>query len=143
MLEENYKVKQIDRKILEELRENLKIQASNVDIINKAETEEILNIIEEKKRGIFLLFQGDFALNEHIINEKFPKGNRELSFYDRIANNVILRRIGKIFNKMVSLGAQDYRLIAVCADRQFFIQKVISGNIQTSFIESCINGMER
>lgn len=140
---ENSKVRQIDRKILEELRKNLEIRVSNFDIISKTETEKVISIIEEKKRGIFLLFQGDFSLNEYNINEKIPKQKRELSFYDRIANNVILRRIEKIFNKLRDLEAQDYRAISVCADRQFFIKKVILENIQTSFIESCVNGIER
>lgn len=140
---ENSKVRQIDRKILEELRKNLEIRVSNFDIISKTETEKVISIIEEKKRGIFLLFQGDFSLNEYNINEKIPKQKRELSFYDRIANNVILRRIEKIFNKLRDLEAQDYRATSVCADRQFFIKKVILENIQTSFIESCVNGIER
>lgn len=140
---ENSKVRQIDRKILEELRKNLEIRVSNFDIISKTETEKVISIIEEKKRGIFLLFQGDFSLNEYNINEKIPKQKRELSFYDRIANNVILRRIEKIFNKLRDLEAQDYRATSVCADRQFFIKKIILENIQTSFIESCVNGIER
>ncbi len=137
------KVKQIDRRILEELRKKLEIKIENVDIISDVEIGKVLSIIEEKKRGIFLLFHGDFTVNEQNINEKISEMNGESSFYDRIANKLILKRIEKIFNKMMSLEAQNCRLISVCTDRQFFIQKIISENIQTSFIETCINDMER
>ncbi len=140
---ENYRVKQIDRIILEELRKRLEMQVENIEIIKGSETEKILGIIEEKKKGILLLFQGDFTLNERNIKEKIPQENRELSFYEKIANNIILKRISKIFNKIMKLQAKDYRLISVCVDRQLFIQKILSENIQTSFIESCINQRER
>lgn len=141
--QENSRVKQIDEKILEELRKNLEIRVTNFDIISKKETEKVLGIIKEKKRGISLLFQGDFSVNEHNINVRIPKQKRELSFYDRIANSVILRRIERTFNKLRDLEAQDYRATSVCADRKFFIKKVISENIPTSFIETCVNGIER
>lgn len=43
------KVKQIDRRILEELRKKLEIKIENVDIISDAEIGKVLSIIEEKR----------------------------------------------------------------------------------------------
>ncbi len=146
---ESDKVKEIDEKIVEELRKNLemRIESPNIiddiNVISKEEKQIILNKIEEKKKAIFLLFQGNFTLNQQNIKQRAPKRNQKSDVYDTIANNIILKKVENIFNRMISQKEQDYRLISVCSDRKFFIQRIILENIPTSFIEHCINGMER
>ncbi len=146
---ESKKVKEIDKKIVEELRKNLEMRIESPNIINnnnvisKEEKQIILRKIEEKKRAIFLLFQGNFTLNQQNIKERDPKRNQKSDVYDTIANDVILKRVEEIFNRMISQEEQDYRLVSVCSDRKFFIKKIILENIPISFIDYCINGIER
>lgn len=146
---ESEKVKEIDEKIVEELRKNLemRIESPNIiknnNVISEEEKQIILNKIEEKKKAIFLLFQGNFTLNQQNIKQRAPKRNQKSDDYDTIANNVILKRVEEIFNRMISNKEKDYRLVSVCSDRQFFIQRIILENIPTSFIKDCINPIER
>ena len=146
---ESEKVREIDEQILEELRKNLKMNIENpsildnVNVISTEEKQKILRKIEEKRKCIFLLFQGSFTLNEQNIKEINPKINQKSDVYERIANNVILKRVEKIFNIMISNKEKDHRLISVCSDRHFFIKTVISENIPTSLIESCVGVEER
>lgn len=87
---------------------------------------------------IFLLFQGDFSLNERNIEEKIEIGRRELNFYDKIANSIILKRVDIVMQKIESIKPLNGQLISVCLDRKLFIQKVLIENISLSFIQKYI-----
>lgn len=141
--DENKKVKEIDKKILEALRRNLELKDKNIEMVSKEEADKILNVIEERKRGIFLLFKGDFSLNEETIKRKFDSKTSETSFYEKVANRVLLKRVDAILDRMINSELDNGRLVSVCADRQFFIQKVFADNIPTNFIEECVNNKER
>lgn len=135
---EHEKVKEIDRRILRELKGNLEIGRANVDLVRKEEVDRIFTVIDAKKQAIFTLFQGDFSSNEQNIKAKLGKNNIELTLHDRVANNVICKRIQAIFDRIIKQEPRNNRLISVCADRQFFIERVMAENIQTSFIQACI-----
>lgn len=140
--DEEDKVKKIDKRILTELIKRLEIRKDNVDIISKEEVEKIFQKIDEKKRVIFLLFQGNFSLNEKNISDRMKLRKQQLTLYDKIANNVISKRVEKILDRMIDLHAQDNRTICVCMDRKLFIQRILLENVQESFVKKYVEKEE-
>lgn len=139
MLEnERNMVEKIDKLILDEFKNIMKIKKDTVSIISDNKIEDILKRINEKMKVIFLLFQGDFSINERIIEEKIALGKRDLNFYDKIANRIILKRLDEAIKKVEKLKHLDGRLISVCFDRKLFIQKVLMKNLSLSFIQKYI-----
>ncbi len=135
---ESNRVKEIDRMILTELIKKLEIRRDSVGIINKEEIEKIFQKIDERKRVIFLLFQGNFSVNEKNISDRMETCKQQLTSYDKIANNIISKRVEKIFNRMMSLHEQDSRTIYVCTDRKLFIQRILLENVQESFVKKYV-----
>ena len=72
-------VEEIDKLILDEFENIMKIKKDTVSIISDNKIENILKRINEKMKVIFLLFQGDFSINERIIEEKIALGKRDLN----------------------------------------------------------------
>lgn len=92
---------------------------------------------------IFLLFQGDFSINERNIEQEMRAMKKtDMNFYDIIANNVILKRLEATINEIESLGPRDGRLISVCFDRKFFIQRVLQENLSLDFVARYIESEE-
>lgn len=135
-------VQEIDKLILDTLKKKMKIKRDKVSIIPDNEMEEILKKINEKMKMIFLLFQGDFSINERNIEEKMEIVKTELSFYDKIANNIISKRLDIAIQKVENLKPKSGRLISVCLDRKLFIQKVLMNNISLPFIKKYIQDQE-
>ena len=131
-------VEEIDKLILDEFENIMKIKKDTVSIISDNKIENILKRINEKMKVIFLLFQGDFSINERIIEEKIALGKRDLNFYDKIANRIILKRLDEAIEKVEKLKHLDGQLISVCFDIKLFIQKVLMKNLSISFIEKYI-----
>lgn len=131
-------VEEIDKLILDEFENIMKIKKDTVSIISDNKIENILKRINEKMKVIFLLFQGDFSINERIIEEKIALGKRDLNFYDKIANRIILKRLDEAIEKVEKLKHLDGQLISVCFDRKLFIQKVLMKNLSLSFIQKYI-----
>ena len=59
----------------------------------------------------------------------------KISNYDKIANNVILKRIELIFKQIIKRKPENNRLVSVCMDRQLFIEKVLNENVNIEFIK--------
>lgn len=135
---EKKKVKEIDKLILDMLKEKMQIKKDKVSIICDDEIEEILNRIHEKAEVVFLLFQGDFSVNERNIEERMEIAKTDLNFYDKIANNIILKRLDAIIGKIENLEHQNGLLVSVCLDRKLFIEKVLTKNIPLFFVEKYI-----
>lgn len=136
-------VKKIDNKILAELTKKLEMRKDKINIISEEDIEKIFQKIDERKRAIFLLFKGDFQINEKNISDKMIFYKAQSTIYDKIANNIISKRVEVIFDKMMSLDFQDYETLCIYADRKFFIQRILSENIPESFIEKCIEKDEQ
>lgn len=98
----------------------------------------ILDMLKEKMKVVFLLFQGDFSVNERNIEERMEIAKTGLNFYDKIANNVILKRLDAIIEKIENLEPLNGRLVSVCLDRKLFIEKVLAKNISLFFVEKYI-----
>lgn len=131
-------VKEIDKLILDMLKEKMKIKKDKVSIICDDEIKEILKRIDEKMKVVFLLFQGDFSVNERNIEERMEIVKTDLNFYDKIANNIILKRLDSIIEKIENLEPINGRLISVCLDRKLFIEKVLTKNISLFFVKKHI-----
>lgn len=139
MLEnENKRVKEIDKLILDMLKEKMTIKKDKISIICDDEIEEILKIINEKMKVVFLLFQGDFSVNERNIEERMKIVKTDLNFYDKIANNIILKRLDAVIGKIENLEPLNGRLASVCLDRKLFIEKILTKNISLFFVEEDI-----
>ena len=139
MLEcENIKVKEIDKKILEMIIRKMDIKTKNVDILTSEQLDKIIRIIDRKKEIISLLFQGDFSVNEKNIEENLQWSNAKPTIYEKIANNIVCKRVEEIMDKLMEQDPQNGRLISVCIDRMLFIQKIISQNVDISAIKKLI-----
>lgn len=67
----------------------MKIKKDKASMICDEEIEKIFKRINEKMKAVFLLFQGDFSINERNIEERMETAKTELNFYDKIAKYVI------------------------------------------------------
>ena len=132
---ENEKVKKIDARICDMLKEKMTIKREHE---GSAVEDEIFNRINEKMQVIFSLFQRDFSINERIIEQRIEKAKMELDVYDKIANKIILRRLDNIIGELEKTMPVDGRLVSVCLDRKLFIEKILTQNIPLDFIEKCI-----
>lgn len=139
---ESYKVKQIDRRILAELIKGLEIREDNVNIIQGEEMEKIFQKINEKKRIIFLLFKGNFSHNQRSISDRMKSHKKPSTIYDDITNTVVSKRVEKVFKKIANLHTQDNRTICVCMDREIFIKRILSENVQEDFVKKYIKEIE-
>lgn len=136
---ENYEVKKIDRRILIELTRNLEIKRENIDVLEQIQIDMIFEKISEKKGIIYSLFNGDFSENQQNIKERMHLGKgAELSLYDKVANNVIFKRVSEVFEQIISSNPQNGRVVSVCLDRLFFIQMILAENISINFVKSCM-----
>lgn len=140
--EEDLKVKLIDKKILEELKDNLEIKADNADIIKKEHLDLVLDSIEQKKQAIFSLFNGDFSVNEYNLDGYLNKEETKIPMNDRIANNIILNRVELTFKKIMNIEPEDKRLISVSMDRYLFIKEILKQNVNVAFIKKIIENDE-
>lgn len=139
MLEkENKIVNEIDKLILSMLKEKMKIKTDKVNILCDNEIKEVTKRINEKMKVIFLLFQGSFAVNERNIEDEIEIIKTDLSSYDKIANNIILKRLDSIFKKIENIDPLNGRLVSVCLDRKLFIEKVLIKNIPLISVEKYI-----
>lgn len=136
--EENKEVKKIDNTILENLKEKLKISKENVNILENSHMEKVLERIESKKQAIFLLFQGDFSVNEYNVNKRLCINKNKLTMYDKLANNILAKRVENLLNEMMDKDSKNTRLISVCMDRKFFIEKILEENVEPSSIRNWI-----
>lgn len=135
---ENRNVKEIDKRILEQIQKNLNIKEEGVDILSKEKLKEYLRIIDEKKEVISLLFQGDFSINEKNIECKIKDYETKITPDEQVVNNIISKRVETIIDQMIKKDEKNGRLVSVCMDRMLFIQRIIQNNIGTSLIKSCI-----
>lgn len=135
---ENRNVKEIDKRILEQIQKNLNIKEEGVDILSKEKLKEYLRIIDEKKEVISLLFQGDFSINEKNIECKIKDYETKITPDEQVINNIISKRVETIIDQMIKKDEKNGRLVSVCMDRMLFIQRIIQNNIGTSLIKSCI-----
>lgn len=135
---ENRNVKEIDKRILEQIQKNLNIKEESVDILSKEKLKEYLTMIDEKKEVISLLFQGDFSINEKNIECKIKDYETKITPDEQVVNNIISKRVEKIIDQMIEKDEKNGRLVSVCMDRMFFIQRIIQNNIGASLIKSCI-----
>lgn len=127
-------VNRIDKLILNMLKENMKIKKDKVGVIHDDEIEKVLSRIDEKLEVIFSLFQDDFSINERNIEERIRTLEPNLNFYDKVANNIIFKRLNNVMEKINNQKPIDGRLVSVCLDRKLFIEKVLDKNISLSFI---------
>ena len=95
-------------------------------------------MIDEKKEVISLLFQGDFSINEKNIECKIKDYETKITPDEQVVNNIISKRVEKIIDQMIEKDEKNGRLVSVCMDRMFFIQRIIQNNIGASLIKSCI-----
>lgn len=116
------------------LKENMKIKKDKVGVIHDDEIEKVLSRIDEKLEVIFSLFQDDFSINERNIEERIRTLEPNLNFYDKVANNIIFKRLNNVMEKINNQKPIDGRLVSVCLDRKLFIEKVLDKNISLSFI---------
>lgn len=135
---ENRNVKEIDKRILEQIQKNLNIKEESVDILSKEKLKEYLTMIDEKKEVISLLFQGDFSINEKNIECKIKDYETKITPDEQVVNNIISKRVETIIEQMIKKDEKNGRLVSVCMDRMFFIQRIIQNNIGASLIKSCI-----
>ncbi len=135
---ENRNVKEIDKRILEQIQKNLNIKEESVDILSKEKLKEYLTMIDEKREVISLLFQGDFSINEKNIECKIKDYETKITPDEQVVNNIISKRVEKIIDQMIEKDEKNGRLVSVCMDRMFFIQRIIQNNIGASLIKSCI-----
>ena len=78
MLEdERRQVEKIDKLILNTLKDKMKISKDKINIISDNEIEKIFNKINEKMEAIFLLFEGNFSINEMNLEEVCFHGSVE------------------------------------------------------------------
>lgn len=144
----NYKTeKEIDLQILNDLIVSLDIDEDMdyVNIVSQDFIKSILKSINLKKEAISLLFKGDFSKNEHILRTKLSYSAyhpKPLTVYDNIANNIILKKIKSTFETLIEENPKNNMKIAVYTDRQLFLEKLLSENIQPSFIKKCIEQEE-
>lgn len=139
MLEnERSMVQEIDALILDTLRKKMEIKKDKADMLPEGEIETIINKVNEKMEVIALLFQGDFSLNERILEEKMELGRSNLNYYDKIANNIISKRLEATMQKVETLKPLNGRVISVCMDRKLFIEKVLKDNISLDFAKKHI-----
>lgn len=127
-------INRIDKLILNMLKENMKIKKDKVGVIHDDEIEKVLSRIDEKLEVIFSLFQDDFSINERNIEERIRTLEPNLNFYDKVANNIIFKRLNNVMEKINNQKPIDGRLVSVCLDRKLFIEKVLDKNISLSFI---------
>ena len=140
---ESYKIQEIDKKILTELISNLEIKLEDVNIIDTTHVDIILKKIRDKREVIFTLFDGDFSENESSIQRRMPENECEkLNLHDRVANNVILKRVEEVLESITRGEPEDGRVLSVCYDRLFFIQSILNGNISIDFVKKCIGIVE-
>ena len=135
---ENRNVKEIDKRILEQIQKNLNIKEESVDILSKEKLKEYLTMIDEKREVISLLFQGDFSINEKNIECKIKDYETKITPDEQVVNKIISKRVEKIIDQMIEKDEKNGRLVSVCMDRMFFIQRIIQNNIGASLIKSCI-----
>lgn len=144
----NYKrerEKQIDTIIFNELNKNLNVDTKNANLVTEEFLNNLLNIILSKKETIRLLFSKNFTLTEHNIKQKLLRNTtleKKPDLYNKIANKILSKRIEQIFNRLMEKNKKDNQFIAVCIDRQIFINTILSQNIESSFIESCLEDDE-
>ena len=98
---ENRNVKEIDKRILEQIQKNLNIKEESVDILSKEKSKEYLTMIDEKKEVISLLFQGDFSINEKNIECKIKDYETKITPDEQVVNNIISKRVEKIIDQMI------------------------------------------
>lgn len=135
---ENRNVKEIDKRILEQIQKNLNIKEESVDILSKEKLKEYLTMIDEKKEVISLLFQGDFSINEKNIECKIKDYETKITPDEQVVNNIISKRVETIIEQMIKKDEKNGRLVSVCMDRMLFIKRIIQNNIGASLIKSCI-----
>ena len=100
--------------------------------------EKVLERIESKKQAIFFLFQGDFSINEYNVNKRLCTNKNKLTMYDKLANNILAKRVENLLNEMMDKDSKNTRLISVCMDRKFFIEKILEENVEPSSIRNWI-----
>ena len=135
---ERNKVEEIDKSILSELKRRMEIKREPVSVIPDKEIECILKKINEKMEIIHILFQGGFSINERTIEERLEYERQNLTPYDSVANNIILKRLDAAIKTVEDIYPQNGRLISVCFDRKFFIEKVLTQNISLPSIKKYI-----
>ena len=133
---ENEEVKLIDTKILEKLKENLNIDIQGIEMEQDIK-DKISRIIEMKKQAIYMLFNGDFSVNEYRVNSKLNSKNIELTMCERIANNILSKRIDVVLNNMIENAPNNGRFVSVCMDRKLFMKQILQANVTPDFIYSC------
>lgn len=130
----------IDKEILSELMKNLEIKRDNVDIIDSKQIDLIFERIEEKKKIIYTLFKGDFSENERNIQKRMHTHKcTELSFYDKVANNVISKRVKAIIESIICREPKDQSREEMYLSRSSFIESILQNNMSIDFVQNCIN----
>lgn len=135
---ENESVKKIDKLILDMLKEKMKIKQERVSIMQDAEMKKVIKKINEKMEVICLLFHEDFSIIERNIEERMKIEKTDLNFYDKIANNIIFKKLDNTLKEIEGQEHQNSQVIPVCLDRKLFIEKVLTQNIPLSFIKKQI-----
>lgn len=133
--------KEIDTIIHDQLIKNLNLDTDSVNVVTEEFLNKFLNILSAKKDIIDLLFSGNFSLTEQNIKEKLSWSNRnniDKDIYTKVVNGIISKRLGYTIDKLIAQNKNDPQFVSVCLDRHIFIDKIISENIEASFIEDCI-----
>lgn len=131
---EKEKINKIDQLILQKLKENLEIKEENSNILKDDILKQVYKTIEKKKQTLYLLYDGDFSVNEYKIERRLAQEKNENTMYTEIANNIIARRINLIIETLIKEEPENGMLISVCMDRKLFMEKVLEKNVEPAFI---------
>lgn len=131
-----------DELILKMLKNGLDINKSGVNILKGEKLSILCERIENKKQTVLLLFENEFAESEFKINCIMNNKNNNSDYYDRVANNILLKRINRIFQKLLEDMEDDGQYVSVCLDRNFFINKVLEKNVSLEDVKKCIKEEE-
>ena len=134
-LYQNYmmKVEKIDERICAELQKELQINFENgkEKVIEDENVQKVYTIIEEKKKMIFSLFEGDFESREKELKEQISKGqiaSKQNSIHTAAANTVLFKRINKAMNNVLdSKNVSTLERITII-NRKKVLEKILQEN---------------
>lgn len=134
-LYQNYmmKVEKIDERICAELQKELQINFENgkEKVLEDENVQKVYTIIEEKKKTIFSLFEGDFESKEKELKEKISKGEiapEEKSVHRTAANTVLFKRINKAMNNVLDSKNVSTLEKIIIINRKKVLEKILQEN---------------
>jgi hypothetical protein len=137
MYKKNYtlQIKEIDEKIHQELQKALEINSeiSKTDILSDKQIKKIYQIIENKKKLIFSLFNESFSENEQKVKEHSQMAKpltKENDVYTKIADRILKKRVNQVLDKIIYAKQSTIIEVIVGIDRKVFINQILDEDIE-------------